>query len=98
MIIIDKTDYTLVIKKEDTDEHKGTFTELQKEYGSRVKVFMGGGIGYLFEILVAKEALFSEDVLILYFENILPEEYQVGVRVGIKVGYKWFGDEDSRTF
>ena len=90
MIIIEKTDYTLVIKKEDTDEHKGTFTELQKKYGNRVKVFIGRCIGYMFEVLIAKEALFGEDVLVLYFEDIIPEEYQVGVRVGIIVGYKWF--------
>lgn len=95
MVIVERTDYTLIIKKEDTDEYKGSFIQLQKEYGKRVKVFMGGGVGYMFEILVAKEALFGDNILVLYFEDIIPEEYQVGVRVGIKVGYKWFGDEDS---
>lgn len=97
MVIVERTDYTLIIKKEDTDEYKGSFIQLQKEYGNQVKVFCFGN-GYTGGILKAKEALFGEDILVLYFSKAIYAEYQVDVRVAIKVGFKWFGDEDSGTF
>ncbi len=89
MKIIELSDYTMVIQKEESDSFKEDFLSIKEKNGSQVKVFMGGGVGYMFEILKAKEALFSPDVLILYFSDKIPEEYQIGSKVGIKVGMKW---------
>jgi hypothetical protein len=97
MVIVERTDYTLIIKKEGTDEYKGSFIQLQKEYGNQVKVFCFSN-EYTGGILKAKEALFGEDILVLYFSKAIYAGCRVGVRVAIKVGFKWFGDEDSGTF
>lgn len=89
MVITERTDYTVVIQKEPCDVSTQSFLEASKSFGKTVKLFMGGGEGYLFTIEKAKEALFSDDVLILYFDKV-PEEYQVGTKVGVKIGMTWF--------
>lgn len=89
MVITERTDYTVVIQKEPCDAGIQSFLKASEEFGKNVKIFMGGGAGYLFTIPKAKEALFSDDFLILYFDKV-PDEYQVGTKVGVKIGMMWF--------
>lgn len=92
MVIIKKTDNTVVIQKEPTDTNIPNFLEIREQSGDDdIKMFMAEEQGYVFEIVEANEAIFGEDALILYFEKV-PEEFQVGNHIGLKVGRSWFVD------
>lgn len=91
MVITERTDNTVVIQKEPSDEDIPNLLEIRKVEGSKVKMFVAGEKGYFFEIVEAEEALFGEDTLILYFKQV-PEEFQVGCHIGLKTDTGWYVD------
>lgn len=84
MVIIEKTDYTMVIQKENSDLYEQDFTDIQRHYGNRVMVIFKDK-----STLLAKEALFEPKMLMLYFSEKVPEEYTIGTEVELKIGMKW---------
>lgn len=90
MKIVELTDYTMVIQREGQKDNNKNFHEIQKRIGSRVKVFTRGELEYVFNIIEAKEAIFSPDIIVLYFSEKIPEDYKVGTKVGIEMGRIWY--------
>lgn len=86
MKIVELTDYTMVIQREGQKDNDKNFHEIQKRIESRVKVFIRGELEYVFNIIEAKEAISSPDIIVLYFSEKIPENYKVGMKVGIEMG------------
>ena len=86
MVITERTDCTLVVQKESSnDAGQRSFVEYSEAFGKEVKIFNRKETGNIFTVKTAKESLFSDNFIILYFDKV-PEEYQVGTKVGIIIG------------
>lgn len=94
MIISEITDCTIVLEK----YHEcWDFMAMREVYikGGPLRIFKND---CSFEQYTAQDALFSPDIIILYF-NSVPKEFKAGDIIGLKIGIVWYeyNYENSRT-
>lgn len=86
MKIIELTDYTMVIEREE-DDNIPSFDAIINLM-QPVKVCKIPNL-YFFYILHADDYLVSPDVLVLYFKDKISDDYHINDKVDLKVGTKW---------
>lgn len=87
MKVTELGDCTVVIEKEHGDSGDFTIGKMfEGKNHPRVSIFVPN---VSFEMYRAKEYIFNDEVLIVYFDSV-PSEFQIGTHVGVKVGRDWY--------